>query len=174
MPADIKTLLSAAIHAIKLSILVFGPQVHTISSDVRTAKLQQKRIDIRNALESLGHEVRYAEELVDTSISGSAGNAFFQELLIMKEFDFIAVIVDSPGSITEATAISLKPDLALKASLFLDSAYIAGLVGQACQNAADVGAHFTTYVYPNDLDACNLLGHVLGRASQIQKSKYLL
>jgi hypothetical protein len=171
---DIKTLIANVVDAIKLKILVFGPQVHTPSSDLRTAKLQGKRKEIRAKLESLGHHVKYAEDLVDPHLSGPTGNAFFQELVIMKEYDLIVTIVDSPGTIAEATAISLTPSIALKSSLFLDGAYVGGLVEQTCRNAEDIGAHFKTYVYPDDLDNCHLYGYVLDRVSKIQKMKYLL
>ena len=174
MPDDIKTLIANAVDALKLKILVFGPQVHTPSCDVRTAKLQDKRRDIRGKLEGLGHSVKYAEDLVDPHLPGPTGNAFFQELVVMREYDLIVTIVDSPGSIVEAVAISLNPQLAQKSSLFLDNAYIGGLVGEACRNAADIGAHFETYAYPKDLDDCHLFGYILDRASKIQKMKYLL
>jgi hypothetical protein len=171
---DIKTLIANAVDSIKLKILVFGPQVHTPSSDPRTAKLQDKRREIRSNLETLGHGVKYAEDLVDPNLSGPTGNPLFQELVIMGEYDLIVAIVDSPGTIAEATMIALKPHLAQKSSLFLDKAYIGGLVGEACRNAADMGAYFAPYDYPEDLDKCHLFGYILDRVSKIQKMKYLL
>ena len=171
---DIKDLIANVVDAIKLKILVFGPQVHTPSSDPKTAKLQNKRKEIRLKLEHLGHHVKYAEDLVDPHLSGPMGNPFFQELVIMREYDLIVTIVDTPGTIAEATAISLTPAIALKASLFLDAAYVGGLVEQTCRNAEDIGAHFRTYAYPDDLDSCHLYGYVLDRVSKIQKMKYLL
>lgn len=171
---DIATLIANAVDAIKLKILVFGPQVHTPSADERTAKLQTKRKEIRHKLEDLGHHVKYAEDLVDPHLSGPSGNAFFQELVIMREYDLIVTIVDSPGSIAEAAAIATKPMLAQKASLFLDAAYSGGLVAETCKNAEDMGAHFSTFNYPGDLDSCHLYGFVLDRIRKVQKVKYLL
>ena len=174
LPEEVQILIANAVDRISLKILVFGPQVHTPSPQERTAKLQAKRIDIRARLEADGHFVRYAEDLVDPMLGDPAGNAFFQEILIMGEYDLIVTIVDSPGSIVEATTISLNPRLAQKASLFLDSEYVQGLVGAACRNAEDIGAHFQTYEYPQDLDECHLLGHVITRVRKIQKIKYLM
>lgn len=174
LPEEVQILIANAVHAISLKILVFGPQVHTPSPHERTAKLQAKRIDIRARLEIDGHFVRYAEDLVDPMVGDPAGNAFFQEILIMGEYDLIVTIVDSPGSIVEATTIALSPQLAQKASLFLDSEYKEGMVGAACRNAEDIGAHFQTYSYPHDLDECHLLGHVVTRVRKIQKIKYLM
>ena len=170
----IRTLVKRAVSAIRLKILVFGPQVHTPSTDPRTSRLQAKRKEIRAELEKGHHTVRYAEDLVDPSITGPLGNMLFQELLIMQEYDLIVVIVDSPGSITEATAISLKPTLAEKSSLFLDAAYTTGLVAETCRNARDCGAHYQEYQFPRDLDACHLLTHVMTRAELVQKTKLLL
>jgi len=173
LTVDINTLLAGAIDSIQLKILVFGPQVHTPSSDERTRKLQNKRVEIRQKLETLGHVVRYAEDLVDPTIGGPLGNAFLQELLIMREHDLIVTLVGSPGSIAEASVISANPQLASKASLFLDKDHVEGLVGSACENAKDCGAHFDTFAYPDDLDLCNLFGMVKKRVAMIQKIKYL-
>ncbi len=173
MEGDAGALIASAMRRIELKILVFGPQVHTPGHDERTRKLQGKRVQIREYLESEGHYVRYAEDVVDPNIAGPGGNAFFQELLIMEEYDLIVTIVDSPGSIAEATAISMSPKLAQKSALFLDANYVEGLVGAACQNASDIGAHFETYEYPTDLDDCHLLGFVSERASATQKIKFL-
>jgi hypothetical protein len=171
---DVTTLIADAMNAIKLKVLVFGPQVHTPSPQERTAKLQGKRMEIRQRLEELGHHVRYAEDLVDPAIAGAGGNVFFQEIVIMGEYDYIVTIVDSPGSIAEATVISLNPLLARKASLFLDQEYQVGLVASTCENARDIGAHFALYTYPVDLDDCHLLTKVVDRVTTIQKIKYLL
>ncbi|MFC5394036.1 hypothetical protein [Bosea vestrisii] len=171
---DMNNPVIAVIDAIKLKILVFGPQVHTPSELEREAKFQNKRIEIREKLEVLGHTVKYAEDLVDPNLGGPTGNAVFQELIIMKEYDLIVTLVESPGSIVEATMISTRPNLAAKALLFQDSAYAGGLVRSACDNAVDIGAHFQEFDYPRDLDECHLYGKVLKRVSQIQKMKFLL
>ena len=158
----------------KLNILVFGPQVHTLSdNDERTRNLQDKRIEIRSELEKIGHNVAYAEDIVDPSLSGPANNAILQEIAVMKEYDFVVVLVDSPGSIAEATLISISPAIAQKSSLFLDSDYSNGLVANACKLSETIGAKFCTYKYPNDLTECNLLGFIKKRTQEIQTVKYL-
>ena len=153
---------------------MFGPQVATISADERTAKLQAKRIQIRERLEELGHDVKYAEDIVDPNIDGPAGNPFFQEMFIMQEYDMIVTLVESAGSITEATLIAREPLLARKASLFMDQEFQDGLVGKACETAAEFGAHYRLFQYPADLDDCHLLGFVKNRAESFQMMKYLL
>lgn len=170
MPMDVKKLIEDSLNEIKLNILVFGPQVKVMSSDERTRKLQNKRIDIHKELTDLGHEAKYAEELVDPN----GPNALYQEVVIMREFDLIVILIDSPGSIVEVTTVALNPNFALKSQLFLDSDYIEGLAAEACRNAKDFGASFDTFDYPKDLDECHLLGKTLNRVKIAQKRMYMI
>jgi hypothetical protein len=170
---SIGTLIASGVDSIQLDILVFGPQVRTFSTEPRTLSLQNKRIQIRDELIARGHNAKYAEELVDPTLTGPDNNAAFQELLIMKAYDLVVNVVDSPGSIVEATMISMSPEIARKTSLFLDGNYVGGLVHSVCLQAQEIGAHYQTYVYPTDLDDCHLLGYVLDRVRITQKIKYL-
>lgn len=171
---SVADLINESLTPIKLRILVFGPQVETLSTNERTLNLQNKRMEIRAALEGLGHEVKYAEDVVDSSIEGPAVNPFFQEMVIMEDFDFIVTLVDSPGSNIETGVIASKANLARKASLYIDQNYLDGLAGQACKFVEQLGGHLHAFTYPEDLTDCHLLGHVKNRASTIQMWKYLV
>lgn len=164
----VANLFNAGLNAIKLNILVFGPQVAILSTEPRTLNLQKKRIQIRLELEQLGHNVKYAEDLVDPNLPSPQNNAFLQEIVIMAEYDLIFNIVDSPGTNIEAGLIASRPNLAEKASLFLDSQFNAGLSAEACRAAQILGADFNTYSYPTDLVDCNLLTFILERVSKAQ------
>lgn len=153
---------------IHLNILVFGPQLNHVSTDVRIGKLQNKRKQIRLELEELGHFVRYAEDLCDPNLPSAQGIAFFQEIIIMREFDLIVNLVETPGSIVEAATIACKPDLARKTSLFLNGEYLAGLVASSLEAARFHGADVNNYRYPEDLDECHLLGQVIRRVEKAQ------
>lgn len=170
----VQELMTQGISNSRLNILVFGPQVQILlENDERTRNLQNKRIEIREELEFLDHNVKYAEDIVDPSLGGPLSNATLQEIAIMKEYDFVVVLVDSPGSHVEATLISVNPSIAQKASLFLDSDFSQGLVAEACKLAEISGAKFRTYQYPNDLIDCNLLTFIKQRVIEIQTIKYL-
>ncbi len=169
----VANLISNGITAIKLNILVFGPQVKVLSTDQRTLNLQNKRIQIRQELENLGHNVKYAEDVVDPNLPSPQNNAFLQEIVIMAEFDIIFNIVDSPGSITELALIASKPTLSQKASLFLDSQFTGGLPASACEAAKFLGADYNTYNYPTDLVDCHLLTFILARVSKAQFVKLI-
>lgn len=166
-------LLEDGISSIALQILVFGPQVKNLSADPRTQLLQLKRMQIRGELEKCGHIVKYGEELIDLTLPEPMNNAFLQESLIMKEYDLIVTIVDSPGSICEASTIALKPELATKSSLFIDETYVLGLTGSMCRIAQTIGAELTTFKYPEDLKLCNLLGSVKKKVREVQIVRYL-
>lgn len=169
----IEDLLAKNITNIFLKILVFGPQIKAISTDERTRNLQLKRIQIREELETLGHHVRYAEDLVNPDLPGQTSNVFLQEIVIMNEYDLVVTLVGSPGSIVEATVIAKEPALARKASLFVDFDHSEGLVAQACNFAKQLGADYRTYQYPEDLVNCHLLGFVKEKVEKVQIVKYL-
>lgn len=173
LAGEIHDLILSTVASRKLKILVFGPQVATVSPDARTAKLQNKRKEIRHKLEALGHHVRYAEELVDPSLPGLMGNPVLQEMILMREYDFVATLVESPGSVVEATLIATDDELSRKSSLFIDQEYKDGLAAKACEMAEARGCHYQMYQYPKDLDECNLFGFISSRVSHIQAVKYI-
>lgn len=169
MARNINALFEESISSIKLNILVFGPQVSDISTDERTRNLQLKRIQIKEELVNDGHHVKYAEEEVDPSL----GNMMLQEELIMREFDLIINLVGSPGTIIETGFIARNPEIAQKSQLFMDSGHTDGLVAEGCRLAADLGAFFMEYTYPQDLTDCHLLGFAKDRVLKAQKIRYL-
>ncbi len=165
-----KELIKESLGDTRLNILVFGPRPAPLSTIERTKNLQLKRIEIRKCLEDEGHYVKFAEDLVDPGLSD---NSFIQELVIMPEYDLIVTLVDSPGSISEATIISIKPELAKKACLYLDRDYHEGLVANVCDLAQKLGADFKMYKYPEDLVDCNLLGFVRAKVEVVKLIKFL-
>lgn len=170
----IADLIARSIDPILLKILVFGPGLDPVSNDEWTRNLQNKRKEIKEALLNQGHTVRYAEELVDPSVTGPMANPFFQELLLMDEYDFIVILVGPPGANTETGAIAVKPNLTRKSSFYLDENHSGGLAAAACRFAVTIGAHFRMYEYPRDLVECHLLTHIAERAAEIRTMKYLL
>ena len=163
---DVNQLLKENLTSIKLNILVFGPQVHTLSTDIDIRNLQNKRMEIRQELESRGHYVKYAEDLVLPEV-----NSFIQEKIIMNEFDFIVVILGQPGATVEAAMIANKTELSRKSSLYLNEEYKDGLVSEMCEAAQMLGAFYSTFKAPEDLVECHLLGSVMKKVKEIQFAK---
>ena len=85
-----------------------------MSTDPRTLNLQNKRIQIRQELEKLGHNVKYAEDEVDPNLPSPQNNAFLQEIVIMREYDLIFNLVDTPGTINETGLIASRPGFIAK------------------------------------------------------------
>jgi hypothetical protein len=158
--------------SIKLNILVYGPQVSVPDADARIAAIQRKRKDIRQELIDLGHDARFAEELVDPSLPEPFDSAFYQEQLLQREADLIICIVESPGSKVEFGAIYKEVDVLKKTTIFLDENYIAGLVGDACRDSEYNGAKLKLFQYPRDIDECNLLGFALKSVGLAQRALY--
>ncbi len=173
MMTSIASIIQDGVKSRCLSILVFGPEVKTVSSKPRTRNLQNKRKEIRTALECLGHNVKYAEDLVDTSLVGPSANVVVQEFGIMEEYDFIVNLVDSHGSIVEATMISNKQLLAQKSSQYIDKDHEDGLVMRVLELAEVLGGHIHKFKYPEDLTECHLLTHIKSRVEKIQVLKYI-
>ncbi|MGX1928337.1 hypothetical protein [Flagellimonas sp. 2504JD4-2] len=165
---SVKELVSDGLKDTKITILVFGPQIVELSSDEKTRKLQDKRVQIRKELESLGHFVRYAEDVTDNSLPEPFNNMLMQEILIMNQYELIINLIESNGTVSEATLIALKPEFAKKSTLFINSDYEDGFTVQACRLAEFHGAEFNTYEYPNDLDDCNLLGFIMKKVEMVQ------
>ena len=169
----VKELIDDGITKISLNILVFGPQVSPLALDLRTQALQKKRIEIRDCLTTAGHSAKFAEELVDPGLPGPHGNICLQEMLIMQEYDVIVTLVESPGSVAEATIISQNPKLSRKALLFMDRSFQGGFAASACALAELQGANFSLYDHPKDLDECHLLTKVVDTVKKIQLINFL-
>lgn len=168
VPSSVQDLISKSLDTIKLNILVFGPTLRSPSAEEATRNLQLKRAQIKEELALLGHNVQYAEDLVDPSL----GNMVFQEQIIMRDYDLIITLVGSPGSLIETAVISQKAELAQKSQLFLDSRHTDGLAAEACRLARDMGAFFKEYEYPKDLVECHLLGFAKDRVRKAQLVRY--
>ena len=169
----VEDLFGSSMGAVKLDILVFGPAVTPLSQDEGTRNLQLKRQQIKNELLSAGHNVNYAEDVVDPGLSAPINNAALQEIILMEAYDLIVVLVGSPGANAETGMISARPKLAAKASLFIDDRHLNGLVASCCQLAVLSGGAYESYKYPQDLTECHLLGKVKDEVTKTQIKKYL-
>lgn len=170
---SVAQLVSDGVGSTSLNILVFGPQVENLVSEERTRNLQLKRIQIREALEQEGHNVKYGEDLYDSTLPPPFNNAVFQEEQMAKEYDLIVTLVESPGSIAEATFISLNQEFSLKSALFMDEEFLDGFPAETCRLAEIQGATFQTYKYPVDLVECNLLGFIREKVRNVQMANFL-
>lgn len=153
---------------------MFGPNPGSaVNPNTKAGKLAQKRIDIRDWLVAEGHDARFPEDIYQQTAPPPFNNVMYQEMVMMRQSDFIVVIVDSPGSNVELGAICAHADLAAKTHAFIDQSFHGGLAHQSCELLSQLnGLHFC-YRFPADIDTCDLKTRITSMASKIQLVKYL-
>jgi nucleoside 2-deoxyribosyltransferase len=158
---------------IPLRILVFGPNPKAAlkAPTVKVGKIAQKRIEIRDWLKSEGHEVLFPEDVY--SKAPPALNVAAQELMMMRDCDFIVIIVESPGSNVELGVLSSHADLAQKTHAFIDKTFKTGYAYASCQLLKEISGAFYPYSYPKDIDGCHLKTKVQRTVRRLQLVKYL-
>ncbi len=158
---------------IALRILVFGPDPRnaTLHPRSRLGKLATKRIEIRDCLVSDGHEAVFPEDLYNKV--PPAPNIAAQEFMMMRQFDFIVIIVDSPGSNVELGVVSTRAELAGKTHAFIDATYSGGFAYKSCELLKQINGEFTPYNYPHDVVSCSLKTWVEQTVRKLQLIRYL-
>jgi hypothetical protein len=101
----------ARIAAVPVSILIWGPAPTAETLVART------RRELRRALESDGHLVRYSEELYDPM---SEFSLLAQQVADVEAHDITFSLPDSPGSIAEIHDFARIPGVANRIVTFLD------------------------------------------------------
>ncbi|MEK7873573.1 MAG: hypothetical protein AAB502_06930, partial [Chloroflexota bacterium] len=114
----IQELLKRNIDAIKLRILIFGPALEGSNDDPRVIDLRKKRKQIREYLEKIGHHVAFPEEIVDPNADPPANNPVVQEILLVKDYDFVINLIETSGTNVELGMFCTKEDCARKTHLF--------------------------------------------------------
>jgi hypothetical protein len=170
---DVKALIETQLKNTKLEILVFGPAVDPLSSDPHVASLQLKRKEIRKRLLDEGHSVAFGEEVVDPSLPAHVADPLLQEIVAMRAADLIIVLVQSPGSIAEATIITGKRELCPKAGFYCFDEHKAGIVVQHLQFMARYGVT-CDLVSLAAVQACHLTKAIIDKVQAVQVGKAFL
>lgn len=170
--SQIEDLYRKNIKSIKLRILIFGPDPKMRNRNTRLQALKQKRIQIREHLLRDGHFAAFPEDIIDPNAPPPINNAALAEVFLMKEYDVIVVLVETPGSNVEAGQISMSTSISAKSLLFICNEHTDGYAYQACQLAQQNGAILGTFSYPGDLRDCHLLTKVSEMILKIQRGKF--
>lgn len=168
---SIHDLLEKNLKAFPLTILVFGPA--TGASDPAVAALLGKRVEIRRHLQGLGHTVDFPEDLVTRAAKSPAHNKFFQELILVREYDMVVALIETPGTNTELGMLASRAEFARKSQLFIREEYRDGLAFGACENVGNLGGEFHSFQFPDDITHCRLLTKVEQLVIKLQMAKYL-
>jgi hypothetical protein len=170
---DVKKLIKDQLRDTKLEILVFGPAVNPLSADPHIASLQLKRQEIKTKLISEGHSANFGEDVVDPSLPSQLADPLTQEIVAMRAADLIIVLVGSPGSLVEATAISAELELCGKTQFYCFEEHKDGLAVRHFRHMETYGAT-CRLVSLADVQACRLTGAVLDRVQAVQAGKAFL
>ena len=170
----IETLLEKNVDNIPLNILVFGPNPEGQFDEQRINDLKKKRLEIAEYLRAKGHNVIFPENMIaPNSPPIDKADIPLMEMALMKEYDLIVNLVDTPGTNAEATMIMMKPDFARKSTMFICDEHRGGLVYGVCKLANTMGADLTEYKYPSDLVECHLLTKIAEKVRAIQIAAFL-
>jgi hypothetical protein len=151
-----------------LSILVWGP-------GSPKARLYGKRTDVRNKLRQLGHAAVFSEE-IDEDINLRDISTKARELIQAMEADFIVIIQDSPGSIAEAHDFAgFVQSIGSKMLIFIDREYQAGYSFMGALYELNILYHnVETFIFPDDIVKCHLVGKVKEKVKVLQWTKWRL
>ena len=156
---------------IVLYILIFGPNPDSTPEDDHDEGLRLKRIQIKEALAELGHDARFPEEQIN-AVTDPEINPVVAERFLIANADLLVVLAKTPGTLVEIGFLAFQTELAMKSHLFMSQIFEGGLSHQTCRHLADLGAEFSEYVFPGDLDSCHLLGQVVDKVRRVQIAKY--
>lgn len=168
--------LASALTTVQLKILVFGPDPKQATTHPRSkaGKIAKKRIEIRDWLITMGHTAHFPEDIYAPGSSGSIANVPLQEIAMMRRYDVVIALVDSPGSHTELGYIAADPRIAQKSHVFVDRAYKSGFVYKTAQAVQILKGAFHPFKYPDDITLCHLRTKIAKTINDLCLAKYLL
>ena len=154
-----------------LKIYVLGPDPNSSPVDEHDEKLRTKRVQIKDALIELGHDVSFPEDHIN-AISDPSINPMLAERILLSDAELIVVLAKTPGTLFEIGMLAFKSGLAQKSHIFMSEEFEGGAPHLACKHFVDVGGEFAEYTYPDDLDKCDLLSQVVEKIRRVQTAKY--
>ncbi len=171
---DVRSLIRDQLRAVRLDVLVFGPALDPPSGDPYIAALQIKRQEIRDRLIAEGHSARFGEEVVDPSLPPLLADPLLQEVAVMREADFIVVLVGSPGTLIEGKAITHDPSLRSKAAFYCFDEHKDGIAVKHFIWAGEHAGSTCQLTTLPDVQACHLTTAVLEKIQTVQLARAFL
>lgn len=151
----------------RLSVLVWGP-VEQGDKD-----LYRKRILIRDKLKELGHKAEFSEDILTPSVIEAGGlNLSVAELLQAREYEYIIIIMGSPGSIGEVHDFGHMSEIAHKMTICINEEYLSGYSAQGVLRIFE-GNHgrIEKFKFPDDITGCHLLTRVVNQVAKCAEAK---
>ena len=150
----------------KLRIMVLGP-------GETQETLYNKRCEIRDELNRLGHQAEFPEETwSEIKLKISEINLAVAEYIQAKEYDFIVCLMASPGSIGEVHELAGNKQIASKMLICVDEINREGYSSQGILRIFE-GFHgkIDWFKNPNDIDNCCLATRAIEHLQKVAESK---
>ena len=131
--------------------------------------LYNKRAEIRNSLEKLGHKVWFSEDLSSASAHAVGGlNVTLEEYQHVNSVDYVVCLMSSPGTIGEVHDFAKKRHFACKMMICVDRQHEDGYSAKGVLRIFEgLNGKLDWFRVPEDLTECHLATRV---HQQIQKT----
>lgn len=147
--------------AVRLKVLILGPG--TSGGDI-----YEKRCQIRDLLNRLGHEAHFCEEVWTPEILERSGlNLAVAEYVQALAYDYVICLMASPGSIGEVHDFATEKKIAVKMMICVDEKHRGGYSAKGVLSIFEgYNGKLDWFLYPTDITECHLSKRVV---EQIQK-----
>lgn len=149
-----------------LMVLIWGP-------GKSGGALYEKRKQIRARLIKEKFAAAFSEDLCKIPQEGDSLRV--EEMIQASEADLVVLLYGSPGSIGEFHDFAQTKAIVSKMEIFVDSRQKDGYAFAGTLREANVQfGNVHTYVYPDDVTQCHLLGKVLTRLETMRRTKWAM
>ena len=153
----------ARIHRVRVSILIWGPTATAITP------VALARGELRRALESDGHLVRFSEDLYDPT---SGFSLLAQQVADVEAHDITFALPDSPGSIAEAHDFARIPSVSHRIVTFVNGDYNDGYANKTLLELQSTATCKIQIYNASDLPGC-VVDHARSLVRRLQEFYYL-
>ncbi len=149
-----------------LRILVWGPSASG-------GDLYEKRVQIKQRLELLGHTVHFSEDVwTSEHLKRSGLNITVAEYIQASCYDFIVCLMASAGSIAEVHDFAKERAFAGKMMICADASHKSGYSANGALTIFEgMNGKLDWFTNPTDLIECHLTGRVLEHVEKVRSAK---
>lgn len=150
----------------RLKVLVFGP-------GPGGGDIYRKRCEVRDRLRRLGHTAHFGEEICKTDALKASGlNVSVGEYIAACGYDYIVILMTSPGSIGEAHDFARNRRLANKMMICVDQQHRVGYSAQGIVRQFEgLNGKMDWFDNPRDIVECHLSTRVLEQVQKLAEHK---
>jgi len=141
---------------VSLSILVWG------QNPASASPVAQKRKEIRDELERLGHNAMFSEDLASSGLGLSAKSEEFAQAMAVHLI--IILVEDAPGALAEAHDFCNHPKVAPNVYILIPQRYRDGYSAQGAIKDLEDGYGGVYWYADDEISSCNVKKLALKRA----------